>query len=140
MPRTASHKPTTVLIVENEAIVLLELTAQLAEMGLIVLTAADADEAILLLDAHAEIRLLLTDIMMPGSMDGLRLAHHVRDRWPPVKIIVISGLVDTQLSELPADSIFLSKPYWPEGLSNALIHMIDGSGPRTAGTPARARA
>jgi CheY-like chemotaxis protein len=121
MPLSVLHKPATVLIVENEAIVRLELKAQLLDMGLIVLTAADADEAIVLLDAHAEIRLLLTDIRMPGPMDGLRLAHHVRRRWPPVRIIVISGLIDTKLSQLPADSIFLSKPYRPEGLSDALF-------------------
>ena len=50
-------------------------------MGLVVLSASDADEAIALLDTHPEIELLLTDITMPGSMDGVRLAHHVRHRW-----------------------------------------------------------
>ena len=121
MPRCAPHKPATVLIVENEVIVQLELAAQLADMGLIALTASNADEAIAVLDAHAEIRLLLTDIRMPGSMDGLRLAHHVRRRWPPVRIIVISGLIDTKLSQLPVDSIFLPKPYRPDGLNDALF-------------------
>lgn len=133
MPRSAPHKPTTALIVEDQAIVLIELAAQLEDMGLAVLTASNADEAIAMLDAHAEISLLLTDIRMPGSMDGLRLAHHVRHRWPPVRIIVISGLIDLDVSRLPADSIFLPKPYRPEVLTGALMHMIDGAGPRTAG-------
>jgi CheY-like chemotaxis protein len=139
MPRTTPTKPKTVLIVEHEALVLLELAAQLADMGLIVLTARDADEAIALLDARPEIRLLLTDIRMPGSMDGIRLAHHVRRRWPPVRIIVISGLVDTQLSQLPDDCLFLAKPYRPEGLAEALLHTMGGGGPRATGTAADTR-
>jgi CheY-like chemotaxis protein len=113
-------KATTVLIVENEAIIRLELADRLAGMGLIVLTACDADEAIRLLDIHREITLLLTDVMMPGSLDGVRLAHHVRGRWPPVRIIVVSGLINIELADLPDDSIFLPKPYGPEALVEAL--------------------
>lgn len=82
MAQSASLYPATILIVENEAIVRMELAAQLTALGLKVLVAGDADEAIDLLDAHAEIELLLTDVTMPGSMDGVRLAHHVRKRWP----------------------------------------------------------
>jgi CheY-like chemotaxis protein len=120
MRGSAPKKPTTVLIVENEGIVRLELTAQFMEMGLVVLSADNADEAIALLDAHAEIRLLFTDIKMPGSMDGVRLAAHVRHRWPPVKIIVASGFAGTQLSDLPDDAIFLCKPYGPGAIAGAL--------------------
>ncbi len=127
-------KPATVLIVEHEHIVQMELEAQLLDMGLTVLAAGDADEAIALLDAHPEIELMLTDLRMPGSMDGIRLAHHVRGRWPPVKIIVASGVTRTQLSQLPEGSIFLAKPYGPEALAAALAqHTIGGSGPRAAG-------
>ena len=118
----------TVLIVENEAIVRMELADRLCAMGLTALAAADADEAIILLDAHPEIELLMTDIAMPGSMDGARLAHHVRRRWPPVKIIVTSGYSDTSLADLPRGANFLAKPYWPEALSDALRAMIGGGG------------
>ncbi len=127
MPRSGRSRPTTVLIVENEALVCLELASRLAEMGLTALVANHADEAMAVLDSHPEIELLLTDIRMPaGSMDGVRLAHHVRDRWPPLKIIVMSGLIDIELSDLPLDSVLLAKPCAPEVLMDALAHMIKG--------------
>ncbi len=129
MAQSARLKPITVLIVENEAVVRIELAERLARAGLIVLDAGDADEAIALLDLHPDIQILLTDIKMPGSMDGLRLAHHVRHRWPPVKIIVMSGLAETQLSDLPLDSIFLAKPYAPDDLTAALARVMGGAEP-----------
>jgi CheY-like chemotaxis protein len=140
MASSVPTKPATVLIVENEAIVRIELAGRLTEMGWSVLAAANADEAIVLLDSHPEIVLLFTDIRMPGSMDGLRLAHHVRDRWPPVKIIVTSGLSSAQLGEMPIDSLFLAKPYWPDALADALAHMLSGGGPRATGPQATFRA
>lgn len=125
--RIIRRNPMTVLIVENEAIICLELVSQLEEMDLTALVARDADEAIALLDSHPEIEVLMTDIRMGGgSMDGIRLAHHVRDRWPPVKILVLSGHFDLDLSQLPSDSIFLSKPYRPEGLVEAMARLING--------------
>ena len=123
MARSARPKPATILIVENEAIVRLELAVSLADLGFIVLEAEDADCAIALLETHRDISILVTDIMMPGSMDGVRLAHHVRGRWPPVKIVVLSGLIDTPLSELPADSVFVPKPYDVRELCPALAQM-----------------
>jgi CheY-like chemotaxis protein len=48
---------------------------------------------------------------MPGSMDGLKLARFVRDRWPPIKIVATSGLVTVEDDDLPAASVFLPKPY-----------------------------
>jgi len=133
MARSARSKPATVLIVENEAIVRLELADWLAERGLIVLQADGADEAIALLDAHPEVKLLLTDITMPGSMDGARLAHHVRGRWPPVKIIVMSGLIDAHLPELPADSIVVSKPFRHEELWPSMAYLANDNSPRSSG-------
>jgi two-component system, response regulator PdtaR len=133
MAQSARLKPATILVVENEAIVRLELADWLADLGLLVLEAQDADEAITLLDAHPEIEFLMTDIRMPGSMDGVRLAHHVRGRWPPVKIIVVSGMVETQLSELPHASIFVSKPYDHQMLSQALGRFTTGSQPSPIG-------
>lgn len=111
MAQFAPLNPATILVVEDEAIIRLELVDWLSDLGLVVLAANNADEAIALLDTHPEIELLMTDVRMPGSMDGARLAHHVRRRWPPVKIIVVSGLVDTPLRDLPKDSIFLPKPF-----------------------------
>lgn len=127
MAKPATLKPATILIVENEALICLELADWLTGLGLRVLLAEDADEAIALLDSHAEIDVLMTDIMMPGSMDGLRLAHHVRERWPPVRIVVASGRLDTQPCELPPGSIFVAKPFEPNALWRTLAREIEHS-------------
>lgn len=126
LPRIVRRTPITVLVVEDEPIIRLELVDQLEDLDLTVLMAKDADEAIALLDRHPEIEVLLTDVRMPGgSMDGACLAHHVRDRWPPVKIIVLSGHFSLEPSDLPNESLFLSKPYRPEALVNAMAQMIN---------------
>jgi CheY-like chemotaxis protein len=122
----------TILVVENEAIVRIELAAQLSEMGLRVLVASDADQAIILLDAHRDIGVLLTDITMPGSMDGLRLARHVRNRWPPIKIVATSGRVGSGVGDLPPGSTFLAKPYSPETLRQAIAPLIKDKRARRA--------
>jgi CheY-like chemotaxis protein len=114
----------TVLIVENEAIIRIELAAQLVDMGLRVLVACDADEAISLLDAHREIGLLLTDVLMPGSMDGVRLAHHVRNRWPPIKIVATSGRPGLRVGDLPSGSTFFPKPYSPATVRKAIAPLL----------------
>ena len=134
------YKPTTVLIVEDEAILRLELESRLAEMGMIVLSASGADDAIELLETHPEIKVMFTDIRMAGGMDGVLLAHHVFRRWPPIRIIVTSGLTAVDLLTLPDDSIFLPKPYPPEDLAGALVEMMRGGRPHTTGGHLRARA
>jgi CheY-like chemotaxis protein len=126
MAQPKPQDPETILIVENEAIVRMELAAQLTDLGLRVLVASNADEAIALLERHRQIKLLLTDVTMPGSMDGLRLAHHVRGRWPPIKIVVTSGRPGTKLSDLPEGSRFFPKPYDPETLKDALTPFLSG--------------
>jgi CheY-like chemotaxis protein len=120
MAQFAPLHPRTTLVVEDDAIVQMELVDWLTEHGLTVLTACNADEAIAVLSTHSEIDLLVTDIEMSGSMDGIRLAHYVADRWPPVAIIVISARLSTTLSELPRDSVFIAKPYQPHDLWRAL--------------------
>jgi CheY-like chemotaxis protein len=139
MARSTPLNPATILVVENEAIVRLELVAQLTDLGLKVLVASDADEAIDLLDSHQEIELLLTDVTMPGSMDGVRLAHHVRKRWPPIKIVVTSGRPGTKLSDLPLGSRFFPKPYGPEALRNAMSPFLNGKWANSDGPANAAR-
>jgi CheY-like chemotaxis protein len=106
-----TQKGITVIVVEDETLVRMDIVMSLENEGFVVLEASNADEAIEILNAHSEIRLMFTDIDMPGSMDGLKLAAAVRDRWPPVKIIVASG--HRQLSDelLPVEGRFFSKPY-----------------------------
>jgi CheY-like chemotaxis protein len=128
MAQFARLSPATILIVESEVLVRMELAERLGDTGLLVLAASDADGAIILLDNHPEIELMVTDIRMSGDMDGLRLAHHVRDRWPPVKIIVTSGLGHIEAADLPRGAVFLRKPYCPASLSLALAQMTgDGA-------------
>lgn len=106
-----TDKGVTVIVVEDEPIVRMDIAMSLQDEGFNVLEASNADEAIALLNAHSEIRLMFTDIDMPGSMDGLKLAEAVRDRWPPVKIIIASGQRNLNDELLPVEGKFFSKPY-----------------------------
>ena len=67
--------------------------------------------AVAILESRDDIALLFTDVNMPGSMDGLKLAHAVRNRWPPIKIVIVSGHLKVEEAELPADSRFFGKPF-----------------------------
>jgi CheY-like chemotaxis protein len=100
-----------VLVVEDEPITRMDVVEQLEEGGFKVFEAPDADRAIKILEANSAIRILFTDVDMPGSMDGLKLAAAVRDRWPPIRIVVASGLRKVNLDALPDDSRFFAKPY-----------------------------
>jgi two-component system, response regulator PdtaR len=100
-----------VLVVEDEPITRMDVVEQLEEAGFTVFEAANADTAIIMLEANPSIRVLFTDIDMPGSMDGLKLAAAVRDRWPPVRIVVTSGHRKIDMAALPQESHFFSKPY-----------------------------
>lgn len=72
--------------------------------------AVDADEAVAILEARSDVALILTDIQMPGSMDGLKLAHTVHQRWPPIRIILVSGQLNLADADIPPDSRFFGKP------------------------------
>src|ERR1700722_19630594 len=90
------------------------------EAGFEVLEAANADEAIEILESRSDIRVVFTDIHMPGSMDGLKLAHAVRNRWPPIKIMVTSGREIVAQDDLPEGGRFFAKPYDPTEICRAL--------------------
>jgi two-component system, response regulator PdtaR len=100
-----------VLIVEDEFLLRMDSAQMIEEAGFEAVQAANADEAIAILRVRSDIRVVFTDIQMPGSMDGLKLARFVRDRWPPIKIVATSGLVTVEDDDLPAGSVFLPKPY-----------------------------
>jgi len=109
-----------VLIVEDEALVRMTALDMIEEAGFEILEATNADEAILLLEARRDITVVFTDIEMPGSMNGLRLAEAVRDRWPPVKIIATSGHYVVRDGDLPSGGLFLAKPYSLNQIPSAL--------------------
>jgi CheY-like chemotaxis protein len=100
-----------VLIVEDEVLVRLHAVSLLEGAGFSTLQAGSADEAIALLEARKDIRVVFTDINMPGSMDGLRLAHAIRHRWPPVELVLTSGHMGVPEDDMPTRGLFLDKPY-----------------------------
>jgi CheY-like chemotaxis protein len=106
-----------VLIVEDELLLRMQAVEIVEEAGLDVLEAANAQDAISILESRDDIRIVFTDIQMPGSMDGLALARAVRDRWPPIAIIITSGRVRPDAQEMPANVNYVSKPYVAEELT-----------------------
>ena len=116
--------PIIVLIVEDEPLVRMDISDQLQDFGFKVHEAANAAEAIEMLEANSDIRIMFTDVDMPGSMDGLMLAAAVRDRWPPIKIIVTSGHREVSMRDLPADGRFFGKPYHADMVAAAMKEMV----------------
>ncbi|KQS67610.1 hypothetical protein ASG39_22725 [Rhizobium sp. Leaf371] len=120
MGQSYDRRRIAVLVVEDEPLLLMDAMDMIEDAGFTVYGAANAAEAISLMEKHDAIRVLFTDVDMPGSMDGLKLAHAVRDRWPPVSIIIASGHVNVAHERLPENGIFFSKPYPPASIVTAL--------------------
>lgn len=116
----STHSEPVVLVVEDEALLLFHAVDFIEAAGFAVLTAANADEAIGLLNSRPDIRVVFTDIDMPGTMDGLRLAQAIRERWPPVELIITSGHVRVAEESMPARGRFFSKPYDPVEVIEAI--------------------
>lgn len=116
--------PIQILVVEDEPLLRMDVADHLSEQGYNVFEAGNADEAISILEHQLEIRLIITDIDMPGSMDGLKLAEAVRNRWPPVKIIVVSGHRIIEITDLPDGSVFFSKPYTPSQIISSMRELL----------------
>ena len=95
-----------VLVVEDEYFLRLNAILMIEDAGFDVLEAANADQAIEILEARPDVHVIFTDIQIPGSMDGLKLAHAVRGRWPPIKIIATSGRVNLRTDDLPEGGAF----------------------------------
>src|SRR4030088_2705384 len=102
--------PAVVLVVEDEMLLRMRAVDMVEDAGFTSVEAVDADEAVAILESRSDIALLFTDIQMPGSMDGLKLAHAVHKRWPPIKIILVSGQLKLANIDIPADSRFFGKP------------------------------
>jgi CheY-like chemotaxis protein len=102
--------PAVVLVVEDEMLLRMRTVDMVEDAGFTSVEAVDADEAVAILESRSDIALLFTDIQMPGSMNGLKLAHAVHERWPPIKIILVSGQLKLANIDIPADSRFFGKP------------------------------
>ena len=104
-------KKPVILVVEDEAIIRMEAVQMLEDAGFAVVEACNADDALVILDSRTDVRVVFTDIHMPGTWDGMRLARIVRGRWPPIHLIVTSGLMSPDPDDLPPNGRFIRKPY-----------------------------
>jgi two-component sensor histidine kinase/CheY-like chemotaxis protein len=113
-----------VLVVEDEMVLRLRAVDIVEDAGFTAVEAVNADEALAILESRSDIALLFSDIQMPGSMDGLKLAHAVHERWPAIKIILVSGQVKLSDSDKPADSRFFGKPLEMKQMIAELQEMV----------------
>jgi two-component system, response regulator PdtaR len=118
------EKQLTILIVDDEAIIRLFAKEFLDEANFNTLLASNADEAIAALERRSDICAVITDVQMPGSMDGVRLANAVHNRWPPIAIIVTSGQWPMPLA-LPENSRFFHKPFRPQDIISAVHELVN---------------
>jgi two-component system, response regulator PdtaR len=121
-PKTGARP--VVLIVEDEILLRLHAREVIEDGGFDVVEAKNADDAISILEQRNDVVLIFTDINMPGSMDGLKLTHFVKDRWPPIKIIATSGHARITADDLPEGSHFVPKPYQPTEIANAIHQLV----------------
>lgn len=123
----------TILIVEDDELLKLLTVDIVEEAGFATLEASNAEEAIAILAAQPDIAMLLTDVNMPGSMDGLKLAHVVRARWPHIKIVVVSARGDISAADMPVDSQFFRKPYHADAMVSAIHSLMGDADPGPGG-------
>jgi len=111
-----------VLVVEDEFLCRLHAINLIEGAGYTAVEAANADEAIVILEGRKDIRIVFTDIDMPGSMDGLKLAHAIRKRWPPIELILTSGHFQLSDNDMPERGRFFPKPYRDQEIISSLHH------------------
>lgn len=122
MSQEADVRP-VVLIVEDEPIQRMNTADMLEEAGFRAVEAANAKQAILILESHPDIRVVLSDVDMPPGMDGMELVALVRNRWPPIALILVSGQLTISNVRLPKDALFFSKPFRPTELIAAVSRL-----------------
>jgi len=121
---TTDVSPSIVLVVEDELMLRMRAVDIVEDAGFKSIEAISADEAIAILESRDDISCLFTDIQMPGSMDGLKLAHVTHTRWPHIKIILVSGQIAVTESDKPEDSKFFPKPLEIEQMIVELQDMV----------------
>lgn len=116
--------PFVILVVEDEPLVSMALADDLESEGFVVIEAANAAAAVQILESRTDIRIVITDVDMPGTMDGLMLAAAVFARWPPIRIIVVSGHRSVVITDIPDGSVFYSKPYRSAEIIKTMSEML----------------
>ncbi|HEY5239159.1 MAG TPA: response regulator [Rhizomicrobium sp.] len=114
-----------VLVVEGEALIRISAVHMVRDAGFEAVSASSADEAIRIMEALSDIGAVFTGINMSGSMNGLKLARSIHDRWPPIHLIVASGRDASADKELPENGRFIRKPYTAEQISAVLVELFD---------------
>ena len=110
----------SILVVDDEALIRMDVVYIVEDAGYSAVEAANADEAIVMLEGCPGFTAVLTDINMPGTMDGLQLSRMIRDRWPLIGIVVTSGRFVAKAAQMPAGVQFIAKPYTPTEIIAAL--------------------
>jgi CheY-like chemotaxis protein len=113
-----------VLVVEDDLLLRMDAVDIVRSAGFDAVEASHADEAIEILEARPNIHVVFTDIQIPGSMDGLKLARFVKDRWPPIRIVTTSGRVRISEADLPEGGRFIPKPYSPAQVIGTLRELM----------------
>lgn len=123
----ASARP-MVLVVEDEPLVMMLETEVLHDAGYSVIEASSADQAFEVLRSRPSVRAVLTDVEMPGHMDGFEFARLVRQGWPDMAVVVVSGRREPAPGDIPAGTTFLAKPFRPEQLVEIVGALIRRQG------------
>jgi DNA-binding NtrC family response regulator len=121
---SAGVRRPVILIVEDDFFLRIHAAEMIQDAGFDVVEAGNADEAIAILEARLDVQVVFTDIQMPGSMDGLKLACFVRGRWPPMKIVTTSGNSAVRDGDLPEGGVFLPKPYTFDRIAATLRELV----------------
>lgn len=114
----------TVIVVEDEELARLIITDYLREGGFAVLQSANAEQALAVLEQRGDVRAVVLDVVMPGAMDGIALAHLIHERWPGIGLLVMSGKGVPKMVQLPPGAGFLPKPYFGPSIVGRLRAII----------------
>lgn len=115
--------PKAVLLIEDEALIRMGTSAMLEDGGYLVLEAANADEAKGILCEHPEIAIVVTDVQMPGSMDGLEFASFVSRNYAHIPVLITSGRTDAMDARAHGAANYIPKPYTAETIGKALQNL-----------------
>jgi CheY-like chemotaxis protein len=115
----AKLKEPIALVVDDEPLILMDTADMISDEGYAVVEATTADQAYEFLRKHSSLQLLITDVQMPGELDGFELARVVAERWPHICVIVASGAASPGPDDLPDSARFIAKPF-----SAKLVHEV----------------
>jgi CheY-like chemotaxis protein len=124
MDRHPLNSKAAILVVEDEALIRIWAAELLEENGFSVLEAKDADAALKVLESRPDVKLLFTDVQMPGSLNGMQLAREVHARWPHILLVITSGRERPARIEIPDDGRFVAKPYSAEELLGQVYDLL----------------